>query len=89
LTLPVAASTLFTSRAWHLRQLRYPPSQSILLTSPKWSILVCKMAQALFVAWYNFARKHEAVRSCTKAMASRLADHVWTIRELLVNAAAE
>jgi len=40
---------------------------------------------AIFVAFYNFARKHE---SCgdgkqTPAMVAGLADHVWTIRELL------
>ena len=40
---------------------------------------------ALFVAYYNFCRKHE---SCgdgkqTPAMVAGLSDHVWTIRELL------
>jgi len=39
--------------------------------------------QALFVAWYNFARKHEALKGQTPAMASGLADHVWTIKELI------
>ncbi len=42
--------------------------------------------QALFVAWYNFARKNEALKSQTPAMASKLTDHVWTIKELLENA---
>jgi hypothetical protein len=37
---------------------------------------------ALFVAWYNFSRKHETLRGRTPAMASGLTDHVWTIREL-------
>jgi transposase-like protein/IS1 family transposase len=44
--------------------------------------------QALFVAFYNFARKHESLKGQTPAMASGLSDHVWTIRELLENAAA-
>ena len=39
--------------------------------------------QALFVAWYNFARKHEALKGQTPAMASGLTDHVWTIKELI------
>jgi transposase-like protein/IS1 family transposase len=43
---------------------------------------------ALFVAFYNFARKHE---SCgdgkqTPAMVAGLTDHVWTVRELLERA---
>jgi transposase-like protein/IS1 family transposase len=42
---------------------------------------------ALFVAWYNFARKHEALKKETPAMAARLTDHVWTIEELLTQAA--
>ena len=44
--------------------------------------------QALFVAWYNFARKHEALKGQTPAMASNLTDHVWTIKELIERAAA-
>ena len=44
--------------------------------------------QALFVAWYNFARKHEALKGNTPAMASKLTDHVWTIKELIERAAA-
>jgi transposase-like protein/IS1 family transposase len=43
--------------------------------------------QALFVAWYNFARKHEALKGQTPAMASGLTEHLWTIRELVENAA--
>ncbi len=39
--------------------------------------------QALFVAWYNFARKNEALKGATPAMASNLTDHVWTIKELI------
>ena len=44
--------------------------------------------QALFVAWYNFGRKHEALKGRTPAMASQLTDHVWTIKELIERAAA-
>jgi IS1 family transposase len=43
--------------------------------------------QALFVAWYNFARKNEALKGATPAMASGLSDHVWTIKELIERAA--
>jgi hypothetical protein len=43
--------------------------------------------QEIFVAWYNFARKHEALKGATPAMASRLADRVWTIKELIETAA--
>lgn len=44
--------------------------------------------QALFVAWwYNVARKHEALRGKTPAMASGLTDHVWTLKELIERAA--
>lgn len=42
---------------------------------------------ALFVAWYCFCRKHETIGS-TPAMASRLADHRWTIAELMTAAAS-
>src|SRR5262245_23465822 len=31
----------------------------------------------LFVAWYNFARKNEALKGQTPAIASKLTDHVW------------
>ena len=43
--------------------------------------------QALFVAWYNFARKNEALKNQTPAMASKLTDHVWRIKELIERAA--
>ncbi len=42
--------------------------------------------QALFVAWYNFSRKHETPKNTTPAMASGLSDHVWTIKELIERA---
>jgi hypothetical protein len=40
----------------------------------------------LFVAWYNFCRKHESVRRATPAMAG-VTDHVWSLKELLQEAA--
>lgn len=43
--------------------------------------------QALFVAWYNFARKHETLKGKTPAMASGLADTVWSLRDVLQKAA--
>jgi hypothetical protein len=43
--------------------------------------------QAIFVAWYNFCRKHETLNGATPAMAGGLADKAWTIRELLERAA--
>jgi hypothetical protein len=42
-----------------------------------------KAMQSLFVAWYNFGRKHETLKGATPAMASQLTDHVWTIKELI------
>ena len=42
-------------------------------------------ATALYVAWYNLCRPHEALR-VTPAMHLRITDHIWTISEL-VNAA--
>jgi hypothetical protein len=43
--------------------------------------------QAIFVAFYNFCRKHEALKK-TPAMASGLTDKVWSIAELLEGAAS-
>ncbi len=43
--------------------------------------------QLLFVAWYNFAPKHETLKGATPAMANKLKDLVWTIKELIVRAA--
>ena len=42
--------------------------------------------QALFVAWYNFARKHETLKGNTPAVASGLAGAVWTIKDLIERA---
>ncbi len=42
---------------------------------------------SLFVAWYNFCRKHESLKQQTPAMASGLTDKVWAIGELLQHAA--
>jgi transposase-like protein/IS1 family transposase len=44
--------------------------------------------QAIVIAFYNFCRKHETLKGQTPAMASGLADHVWTIWELSELAAA-
>ena len=40
-----------------------------------------KAMQSLSVSWYNFGRKHEALKGKTSAMASGMSDHVWTIKE--------
>jgi hypothetical protein len=39
------------------------------------------------VAWYDFARKYETLKSQTPAMASGILDHVWTIKEMVEQAA--
>lgn len=44
--------------------------------------------QAIFVAFYNFCRKHETLKGQTPAMASGLSESTWTIHQLL-EAAAE
>jgi hypothetical protein len=44
-----------------------------------------KAAIALHVAWYNLCRVHETLR-VTPAMALGVADHVWSIAELLAAA---
>lgn len=57
-----------------------------------------RAALALFFAFYNFCRVHttlceeaklagSAVRKVTPAMAAGLTDHVWSVEELLRNAA--
>jgi len=48
--------------------------------SKKWVNL--KAALALYFAWYNYCHFHRTVR-CTAAMAAGIADHIWTVRELV------
>ncbi len=45
-------------------------------------------ATALYAAWYNLCRVHEAHR-VTPAMQLGVADHVWTVRELVAAALEE
>ena len=40
------------------------------------------LALALYFAWYNFCKIHSTIR-CTPAMEAGIADHVWTLGELL------
>jgi hypothetical protein len=37
---------------------------------------------ALWYCWYNFGRIHKSLR-VTPAMAAGIADHVWSVRDLL------
>ena len=39
-------------------------------------------AVAVWFAFYNFCRVHKSLR-CTPAMEAKIADHIWTVRELL------
>jgi hypothetical protein len=48
--------------------------------SKKWENL--NAALALHFAYYNFCRVHKSLR-VTSAMEAGIADHVWTIAELL------
>lgn len=41
---------------------------------------------ALFVAYYNFCRKHETLGKMTPAMAGKLSENIWTLEDLLQNA---
>ena len=41
-----------------------------------------KAAVSLYMAWYNFCRIHSTLR-VTPAMEAELADHVWTIEEMI------
>ena len=43
--------------------------------------------QAIVFAHYNFCRKHETLKGATPAMASKITDSVWSIKQLLENAA--
>jgi IS1 family transposase len=43
--------------------------------------------QAIVIAFYNFCRKHETLKGQTPAMASGLADEVWSLSKLLDSAA--
>jgi len=42
---------------------------------------------SLWVAYYNFCRKHQTLKKRTPAMAAGLTDHVWSVEELLSAAA--
>jgi IS1 family transposase len=44
--------------------------------------------QAIFIAWYNFCRKHQTLKGQTPAMAAGLTDSAWTIQQLLLAIAA-
>jgi IS1 family transposase len=48
--------------------------------SKKWDKLYAMLA--LYFAWYNFVRIHQALR-VTPAMEAGITDHVWTIKETL------
>ena len=39
-------------------------------------------AVMLWYCWYNFGRVHKSLRM-TPAMAAGIADHIWSVRELL------
>lgn len=43
--------------------------------------------QNIFLAWYNWCRKHETLKGRTPAMAAGLAGSVWSIQKLLENGA--
>jgi hypothetical protein len=44
-------------------------------------------ALGLYFAHYNWCRKHKTIKT-TPAVASKLTDHVWTVKELLEATAA-
>ena len=41
-----------------------------------------KAAVSVFMAWYNFCRVHQTLR-VTPAMEAGIADHVWSIEEIV------
>jgi hypothetical protein len=41
-----------------------------------------RAALGLYFAFYNWCRKHKTIKT-TPAVASKLTDHVWTVKELL------
>ena len=43
--------------------------------------------QAIFVAWFNFCRKHETIKQ-TPAMKAGLVGRQWSLAELIEQAAA-
>ena len=45
-------------------------------------------ALALFFAYYNFCRVHSTIKT-TPAVAARLADHSWSVNELLEEMAVQ
>ena len=49
--------------------------------SKKWEKLYAMLA--LYFAWYNFVRIHQSLR-VTPAMEAGIADHIWTIEEMLM-----
>ena len=46
------------------------------------SVPLLKAIATLFIAWYKFSRPHHTLR-VAPVMEAGLADHIWTIRELL------
>jgi transposase-like protein/IS1 family transposase len=48
--------------------------------SKKWENLYAMMS--LYFCWYNFCRVHSSIR-CTPAMEARIANGIWTIRDIL------
>jgi IS1 family transposase len=46
------------------------------------TLLHLKAAVSLFIAFYNFVRVHQTLR-VTPAMQATIADHVWTLEELI------
>jgi hypothetical protein len=46
-----------------------------------------RAAISLFVAAYNFCKVHSTL-GCTPAQGAKLADHPWTVEELLKEASA-